>query len=114
MRWGLLLHRTRVVIPTLDSRRLPTAVPAWVREDGFSGARTRSSGTLLLTPFRMFWVICILVVVRSISRLIDNRALPPPFLLPSRCYTVPILGMLCGGTISGMVVAINYVLKEVE
>jgi len=27
---------------------------------------------------------------------------------------IPILGMLCGGTISGMVVAVSYVLKEVE
>ena len=29
-------------------------------------------------------------------------------------FTVPIVGMLCGATISGVVIAINYVLKEVQ
>ena len=34
------------------------------------------------------------------------------FLLTQRCRTVPVVGMLCGATISGIVVACNYVLKE--
>ncbi len=29
-------------------------------------------------------------------------------------YTVPIVGMLCGSTISGVVVAVGYVLKELQ
>lgn len=59
-------------------------------------------------------IVALLKVARSVQCVIPPIKLcgyPWPEL---RRFPVPILGMLCGGTISAIVVATNYVLKELE